>query len=216
MIARVAHFTFPSQQHRDEAERNGVGRVGPSIAGAPGFHALYYGRTGEREAISISLFESREANEAAGAAMNATPLLPGQVSEMLPTPESVEFLDVLSSVVRDRAPAVGRFGRLSLTPGQAQDEADRWGSETFTRMLEGVAGLCQAYLLRGADDDKRVALTFWESGDAMRRGGEAIGAWQAGEVAAGRTPKFTGAETDILTDLRVLIAAVPSTMPASV
>lgn len=216
MIARVAHFTFPSQQHREEAERNGVARVGPSIAGAAGFHALYYGRTGELSALSISLFESREANEAAGAAMNATPLLPGQVSEMLPTPESVEFLDVLSSVVRDQAPAVGRFGRLTLSPGRSEDDGDRWGRETFTPMLDGVAGLCQAYLLRGSHAGERIALTFWESADAMRRGGEAIGAWQAGEIAAGRTPGFTGTDADILTDLRVLIAAVPSTMPASV
>jgi heme-degrading monooxygenase HmoA len=216
MIARVARFTFPSQQHREEAERNGGGRVGPAIARAPGFHALYFGRTGELDGVSISLFESREANEAAGTAMNATPLLPGQVPDMLPTPESVEFHDVLSSVVRDRAPRVGRFGRLTLSPGQSEDDADRWGRETFAPMLEGVAGLCQGYLLRGSEEGERIALTFWESADAMRHGGEAIGAWQAREIAAGRTPGFLGADADILTDLRVLAVAVPSTMPALV
>jgi len=80
-------------------------------------------------------------------------------------------------------------------------------------MLEGVAGLCQAYLLRGSEEGERIALTFWESSDAMRRGGEAIGAWQGRELAAGRRPGFVGTDADILTDLRVLAVAMPSTMP---
>jgi hypothetical protein len=48
----------------------------------------------------------------------------------------------------------------------------------------------------------------------MRRGGEVIGAWQAREAAAGRTPAFVGTDSVILTDLRVLIAGVSPTAPA--
>ena len=73
MVARVARSRFPSQQHREASERNGGERVGPSLARAPGFHALDVGRTGELEGLSISLFESREANEAVGAGPSTPP-----------------------------------------------------------------------------------------------------------------------------------------------
>jgi heme-degrading monooxygenase HmoA len=80
--ARVAQFRFPDLQHREEAERNGSVRVGPSLARQPGFQAIYYGRTGELEAVSISLFEDRESADAAAITMNAQPLLDGQIPEM--------------------------------------------------------------------------------------------------------------------------------------
>jgi heme-degrading monooxygenase HmoA len=213
MIAGVARFTLPSLQHREQAERNGAERVGPALAGEPGFRAIYYGRTDELEALSISLFDSRAANEAAAAVMNARPLLAGQVSENLPTPKSVAFYDVLSSVVRQQLPVVGRFGHLVLSPGLAADAADRWGNDAFTPMLEGIAGLCQAYFLRSTEGDERIALTLWEGVAEMRRGGDAIRDWQAHEAAAGRTPAFTGADAEILTDIRAIVAGVPPTVP---
>ena len=118
MIARVARFRFPSLRHREEAERNGVERVGPSLAAQPGFQAVYVARIAELEAFAISMFESREATERAGALMNAQPLLPGQSSDMLPTPGTVAFYDILTSTARDRVPAVGRLGHLTLAPGR--------------------------------------------------------------------------------------------------
>jgi heme-degrading monooxygenase HmoA len=216
MIARVARFTYPSQQHRDEAERNGSERVGPSLAREPGFQAIYYGRTAELEALSISVFEHREANEAAATVMNAQPLLPGQAAQMLPTPAAVAFYDVLSSMVHDRLPTIGRVGYLTVAPGRADaGEADTWGVDVFAPMLEGVAGICQAYLLRSPDSGERIALTMWDNPDAMRAGGEAIGSWQAREAAAGRSPALTGANAVSLTDLRVIVAGVeaPVTTP---
>jgi heme-degrading monooxygenase HmoA len=212
MIARVARFTLPSVGHREAAERNGVERVGPALAREPGFHAIYYGRTGELEALSISLFESREANEAAAAVMNAQPLLPGQVPELLPTPVSVAFYEVLSSVVRQQLPVVGRFGQLVIPPGRPGDAADRWGRDVFAPMLAEVAGLCQAYLLRSSESGERVALTLWEGSEAMRRGGETIGSWHGREAAAGRTPGLVGTDAVILTDLRSIVAGVPPTV----
>lgn len=215
MIARVATFRFPTSQHRDEAERNGSERVGPALSRAPGFRAIYYGRTTGLDALSISLFESREANEAAAAAMNAQPLLPGQVAQMLPTPGSVDFYDVLTSLVHDSSPAVGRLGYLKVAANTDVAAADRWAVDVFAPMLEGVGGLCQAYLLRSADRDERIALTFWNDTEAMHAGGAAIGSWQAGEAAAGRDPALVGTESVILTDLRVTVAGVAATLPAT-
>jgi heme-degrading monooxygenase HmoA len=215
MIARVARFRFPSLRHRDEAERNGSGRVGPSLAGQPGFRAIYFGRKGELEAFSISIFDSREANEQAATIMNAQPLLPGQAPDMLPSPESVAFYDVVTSTVRDRVPAVGRLGYLALAPGQEPDAADRWAVEAFAPMLGEIAGLCQGYFLRSPGSTDRVALTFWDSAEAMRAGGGAIGAWQGRESGAGRAPALADGDDILLTDLRLAIADVESTMPAT-
>jgi heme-degrading monooxygenase HmoA len=53
-----------------------------SCASQPGFQAIYYGRTGELEAVSIRLFEDRESADAAAITMNAQPLLDGQIPEM--------------------------------------------------------------------------------------------------------------------------------------
>src|SRR6059058_189190 len=101
MIARVARFSFPSLRHVEEAKRNGQERVAPSLAGQPGFAAVYFGRINELEAFSISIYESRDSAEAAAVRMNAQPLLPGQVSEMLPTPVSVRFYDVAHAIVHE-------------------------------------------------------------------------------------------------------------------
>ena len=213
MIARIASFTFPTIQRRDAAERNGSERVGPALSRAPGFRGIYYGRTTGLDALSISLFESREANEAAAAAMNAQPLLPDQVAEMLPTPTTVAFYDVLSSLVHDSPPAVGRLGSLTVAANSDAAGADRWAVEVFAPMLERVDGLCQAFLLRSADRDERIALTFWNDATGMREGGAAIGAWQAAEAAAGRDPALVGGESVILTDLRMTVAGVAATLP---
>src|SRR6266550_3553027 len=136
MIARVAQFRFPDLQHREEAERNGTVRVGPSLARQPGFQAIYYGRTGELEAVSISLFEDRESADTAAITMNTQPLLDGQVPEMLPTPDVVTFYEVVTSVVRDEVPTAGRLGYLTLAPGQVEADADRWGVEACWPILE--------------------------------------------------------------------------------
>jgi len=83
-------------------------------------------------------------------------------------------------------------------------------------MLKEIPGVCQAYFLRSFDSEDRIALTFWDTADAMAAGGSAIGAWQGREAAAGRGPAFIGGDALLLTDLRVAIAGVPVTMPAIV
>lgn len=212
MIARVARFRFPSLRHRDEAERNGSGRVGPSLARQPGFVAIYFGRIAEFEAFSISMFDDRDTADAAAITMNDQPLLTGQVPEMLPTPEAVTFYEVVASRVHDQLPSVGRLGYLRLAQGQDDDSADRW-ARAFADMLGTVSGLCQAYFLRSPDSDERVSLTFWTTPETLSRSGAAIGSWQAREGAEGRAPAYVGDEGIVLTDLRMAIASVPATMP---
>ena len=208
MIVRIAHFRFPDEDHQAAAELNGSQRVWPALASQPGAHAIYYGRTGDLEAYSISVWEDHAKGEAAGAFMNSRPLLSGHTPDMLPTPDGVSFYEVVSSLERDPVPAAGRIGHLRRAPGLRVEAADAWGQTQFARMLEGVAGLCQAYLLRpegnGPEDDgERVSLTFWETVEAMGAGGQAIGAWQAAEASAGRGPAFLGTDAVDLSDLLI-------------
>jgi heme-degrading monooxygenase HmoA len=212
MIARVARFSFPSLQHREEAERNGSGRVGPSLAHQPGFQAIYFGRVAELEAFSVSLFDDRAAAEKAAATMNAEPLLPGQVPEMLPTPVSVAVYDVVEAIVHDRVPTVGRLGYLMQAPDADEASARRW-AHSFAAMLGAVPGLCQAYLLSASEGGEQIALTFWTDSDAIESGAGAIGSWHAGQVTAGVRPAVVGTEAELMTDLRLAIANVPATMP---
>lgn len=214
MIARVASFRFPTVRHRDEAERNGSERVGPSLAAQPGFQAIYYGRIADLEALSISVFDSLDDADAAAATMNAQPLLRGQTPDLLPTPESVTFYEVAGSIVHDRVPLVGRLGHVKLIAGVDVATADRWFA-AFASMLDVVPGLAQAFLLVSPSSDDRIALTLWIGRDAMEAGGAAIRSWHEAEAAAGRPPAAVGTEERVLSDLRVAIVGVPTTMPAT-
>jgi heme-degrading monooxygenase HmoA len=207
VIVRVAHFRFPDEEHRAAAQVNGSQRVWPALASQPGAHAIYYGRSAELEGYSISLWEDREKGEAAAAFMNSRPLLPGQTPDMLPAPDAVALYEAVSALERDAVPTVGRIGHVRVADGLS-DAADGWARTEFTPMLEGLGGLCQAYLLRpdGNGPEKgvdRVSLTFWETPEAMAAGGRAIGAWHAAEVSAGRVPGYVGTEAEVLSDLTI-------------
>jgi heme-degrading monooxygenase HmoA len=212
MIARVATFRFPTVRHRAEAERNGSERVGPALAAQPGFRAIYYGRTAELEAISISVFDSAELATAAGETMNAQPLLAGQTPELLPTPDSVAFYAVADALVHDRTPKVGRLASLTPAPGSDAAAEDRW-RRVFADRMGRVPGLAQAYLLLSPERGERISLTFWTDSSAMESGGAGIGAWQRAEALAGRPPALVGREARTLSNLRCAIIGVPATMP---
>lgn len=207
MIVRVAHFRFPDEEHRAAAQVNGSQRVWPALASQPGAHAIYYGRSAELEGYSISLWEDREKGEAAAAFMNSRPLLPGHTRDMLPTPDAVAFYETVSVLERDAVPTVGRIGHVRVADGLSE-AADEWARTEFAPMLEGLRGLCQAYLLRPAGDGPntggdRVSLTFWETPEAMAAGGHAIGAWHGAEASAGRVAGYVGADAEVLSDLTI-------------
>ena len=86
---------------------------------------------------------------------------------------------------------------------------------TWRSLLEGLPGLCQAYLLRSLDSNERIVLTFWATAGAMAAAGPAISTWEDAERTAGRPPGFVSTKTIELSHLGLAIAAVPSTMPAA-
>jgi hypothetical protein len=97
MIMRLAAFASQTPDVRAEAVRNLMERFKPALVSQPGFVAGYWAESEDGRMFSITVWESEGAVEQAGAAVNATPLLPGQDSSKIPSPERVETLTVVTS-----------------------------------------------------------------------------------------------------------------------
>jgi heme-degrading monooxygenase HmoA len=97
MIVRLANFASPTPDVRAEALRNLMERFKPALVAQPGFVAGYWAEAADGRMFSITVWESEAAVEQAGAAANATPLLPGQDPSKIPSPERVETLTVVTS-----------------------------------------------------------------------------------------------------------------------
>ena len=97
MILRLAEFAPPPPEVREAAVRNLMERFKPALARQPGFVAGYWAGAEDGRLVSITVWESEEASRRGGAAANATPLLPGQDPTLIPSPERVETLTVLTS-----------------------------------------------------------------------------------------------------------------------
>ncbi len=105
MIVRLATFASPPPDVRAEALRNLTERFQPALVTQPGFVAGYWAEAADGRMFSTTVWESEAAAERGGAAAerggaaaNATPLLPGQDSAKIPSPDRVETLTVVASV----------------------------------------------------------------------------------------------------------------------
>jgi heme-degrading monooxygenase HmoA len=96
MIVRLATFASPPPDVRAEALRNLTERFQPALVAQPGFVAGYWAEAEDGRMFSITVWESEAAAER-GEAANATPLLPGQDSAKIPSPDRVETLTVVTS-----------------------------------------------------------------------------------------------------------------------
>lgn len=96
MIVRLATFTPMTPEVAAEARRNLLERFKPALASQPGFLAGYWGEAADGQQVSITVWESEEALHRGGAAANATPLLPGQDPEKIPSPERTELFTLIA------------------------------------------------------------------------------------------------------------------------
>ncbi len=94
MIVRIASFAPWTPEIEAEVHRNLIERFKPALVAEPGFITAYWGVAEDGHAVSISVWENPEALVRGGAAANATPLLPGQDPEKIPSPERVETFTV--------------------------------------------------------------------------------------------------------------------------
>ena len=96
MIVRIATFAPATPEVEAEARRNLLERFMPALTSQPGFVAGYWATAEDGRLMSITVWESEEALQRGGEAANATPLLPGQNQENIPSPERVETLTVVA------------------------------------------------------------------------------------------------------------------------
>ena len=97
MIARIATFPTLPPEISAEVRRNVVERFMPAIRGEKGFVAGYWLANEDGTWISFSVWESEADMERAGQRANATPLLPGQDPDKIPSPVSVQTFPVVAS-----------------------------------------------------------------------------------------------------------------------
>lgn len=93
MIARIGYFEGLTEQQKKAQEENAP-RFTPAITSQPGLVALFYLERPNGDRVSLTVWETPEAMKEGGARANATPLLPGQRGEDIPSPSRVEILEV--------------------------------------------------------------------------------------------------------------------------
>jgi hypothetical protein len=94
MIARLGYFEGLTEEQKIAQEDNGRRRLKPFMITQPGFVAVFYLEQPNGDRVSLSVWESQQLMEEAGARMNATRLLPGQRGEDIPSPERVAIWQV--------------------------------------------------------------------------------------------------------------------------
>jgi hypothetical protein len=106
MIARVAYFEGLTEAQKRARDDNVNRRSKAAITSQPGMVALFYLERPNGDSASISIWESQRAMDEGGAKANATPLLPGQRGEDIPSPNRVEIWTVRDRFVAPEAARV--------------------------------------------------------------------------------------------------------------
>ena len=104
MIVILARFAAFTPEIEAEVRRNLQERFLPALQRQPGFISGYWGTGDDGNPMGVTIWESQEAAETGARAANATPLLPGQDSEKLPSPERFELIFVTYHTQAPRHP----------------------------------------------------------------------------------------------------------------
>lgn len=94
MIARIGTFEGLSAEAIAESQRNLQERFMPALRVQPGFVVGLWLEGEDGKLLSITVWESMEALTVGARQANATPLLPGQDPEKIPSPTFVEHFQV--------------------------------------------------------------------------------------------------------------------------
>jgi hypothetical protein len=104
MIARVGYFEGLTAEQKAAQEDNGKRRLKPFLTTQPGLVAAIYLETPKGDRISFSIWETERSMAEAGARMNSTPLLEGQLGSDIPSPERVEIWQVRDYYASESTP----------------------------------------------------------------------------------------------------------------
>src|SRR5215472_7018202 len=94
MIARVGYFEGLTDAQKKAQEDNSERRFRAALTSQPGLIALFWIEKSNGDRISFTVWDSQQALEEGGAKANATPLLPGQRGEDIPSPNRTEICEV--------------------------------------------------------------------------------------------------------------------------
>ncbi len=100
MIARVGTFEHLSAEAEAASRRNLLDRFLPALQAQPGFVLGLWLAGEDGKSLSITVWESMEAMAMGAQRANATPLLPGQNPEQIPSPDVVEYFEVMAQASR--------------------------------------------------------------------------------------------------------------------
>jgi hypothetical protein len=99
MIARIARFPTLAADVSAEVHRNVMDRFMPALRAQDGFVAGYWLADAAGTWISFTIWESEASAQRGGERANATPLLPGQDPNKIPSPATVETFPIVASCV---------------------------------------------------------------------------------------------------------------------
>lgn len=94
MIVRIGTFRGRTPEQAAAAHHNVENRFAAALASQQGFVAAFWATADDGTHLSISVWESREALAEGAARANAEPLLPGQVAELIPSPDEAVVYEV--------------------------------------------------------------------------------------------------------------------------
>ena len=94
MIARLGYFEGLTDEQKTAQEDNAKRRFKAAITSQPGLTLVFFLERSNGDRMSVSIWESQQAMEEGGARAHATPLLPGQRGEDIPSAIRVEIWDV--------------------------------------------------------------------------------------------------------------------------
>ena len=97
MIARIATFPTLPPDVSAEVRRNVLERFMPALRAQDGFVAGYWLANADGTWISFTVWESEAAAQRGGQRANATPLLPRQNPNKIPSPTTVQTFPVVAS-----------------------------------------------------------------------------------------------------------------------
>ena len=96
MIARIATFPTLPPDISAEVRRNVLERFMPALRAQDGFVAGYWLANTDGTWISFTVWDTEAAVERGGERANATPLLPGQDPNKIPSPTTVQSFPVVA------------------------------------------------------------------------------------------------------------------------
>ena len=103
MIARVGYFEGLTEEQKRAQEDNARRRFKAALHSQPGIVAHFFLERPNGDRVSFSIWESQRAMEEGGLKANATPLLPDQRGEDIPSPNRVEIWQVRDRFVAPEA-----------------------------------------------------------------------------------------------------------------